>query len=168
MALETVFEKETCSRCGGCGQYSYNQVDGSRCYGCGGKGERLTKRGAAASQFFRNSCMVELGSITIGDIIEVEQMSADCRSRLRYFSPVVEISEVREIAKSKNFATGEWEPIYGITVSTEHAKYGKSGIVAKPDHMVRKGQSAEDRAAKIAAALEYQATLTKTGAPRKR
>ena len=42
------YEKETCGRCGGSGQYSYNQIDGSRCYGCGGSGQRLTKRGAAA------------------------------------------------------------------------------------------------------------------------
>lgn len=27
-----------CERCGGCGRYSFNQVDGSRCYGCNGKG----------------------------------------------------------------------------------------------------------------------------------
>jgi hypothetical protein len=27
-----------CGRCGGYGQYSYNQLDGSMCYGCGGSG----------------------------------------------------------------------------------------------------------------------------------
>ena len=30
--------KGTCSRCGGSGHYSYNQLDGTRCYGCGGSG----------------------------------------------------------------------------------------------------------------------------------
>jgi hypothetical protein len=34
---------DTCSRCGGCGQYSYNQLHGSVCYGCGGKGYALAK-----------------------------------------------------------------------------------------------------------------------------
>jgi len=28
----------TCGRCGGSGHYSFNQIDGSRCYGCGGAG----------------------------------------------------------------------------------------------------------------------------------
>jgi hypothetical protein len=28
-----------CSRCGGCGRYSFNQIDGDRCYGCGGSGK---------------------------------------------------------------------------------------------------------------------------------
>lgn len=27
-----------CSRCGGSGNYSFNQIDGSRCYGCNGTG----------------------------------------------------------------------------------------------------------------------------------
>lgn len=32
-----------CDRCGGCGQYSFNQVDGTTCYGCGGTGHRYPK-----------------------------------------------------------------------------------------------------------------------------
>ncbi|GHV06463.1 hypothetical protein FACS1894217_05190 [Clostridia bacterium] len=28
---------QTCSRCGGSGHYSYNQIDGTRCFKCGGK-----------------------------------------------------------------------------------------------------------------------------------
>lgn len=31
----------TCGRCGGTGNYSYNQMDGTRCYGCGGSGKKL-------------------------------------------------------------------------------------------------------------------------------
>ncbi len=34
------FPLETCGRCGGCGQYSFNALDGTRCYGCGGTGKR--------------------------------------------------------------------------------------------------------------------------------
>lgn len=30
--------RTACPRCGGSGHYSYNQMDGSRCYGCGGRG----------------------------------------------------------------------------------------------------------------------------------
>lgn len=43
----------TCSRCGGSGRFSHNQIDGDRCYGCNGKGEtlpRLTKKIAAEAK----------------------------------------------------------------------------------------------------------------------
>lgn len=36
LADGTVFE--FCSRCGGCGHYSFNPQDGTRCYGCNGSG----------------------------------------------------------------------------------------------------------------------------------
>lgn len=32
-----------CSRCCGSGEYSFNQIDGSRCYGCGGAGQIFPK-----------------------------------------------------------------------------------------------------------------------------
>lgn len=33
--------KSKCPRCGGSGHYSYNQMDGTRCYGCGGSGVKV-------------------------------------------------------------------------------------------------------------------------------
>ena len=33
--------KSKCPRCGGSGHYSYNQMDGTRCYGCGGSGIKV-------------------------------------------------------------------------------------------------------------------------------
>lgn len=35
--------KGTCPRCGGSGHYSYNQMDGTRCYGCNGTGISIQK-----------------------------------------------------------------------------------------------------------------------------
>jgi hypothetical protein len=32
-----------CSRCHGSGHYSFNQIDGTRCYGCNGRGEVMPK-----------------------------------------------------------------------------------------------------------------------------
>lgn len=32
---------KTCSRCGGSGSYSYNQMDGDRCFGCSGSGKQM-------------------------------------------------------------------------------------------------------------------------------
>jgi len=38
------FPVEVCGRCAGTGQFSYNQIDGSRCYGCDGKKVRHTRK----------------------------------------------------------------------------------------------------------------------------
>lgn len=46
------FDTKPCSRCGGSGRYSYNQIDGDRCYGCGGAGVQLSKKGAAARKAY--------------------------------------------------------------------------------------------------------------------
>lgn len=32
-----------CSRCGGCGKFSYNRIDGTVCYGCNGSGKAVVK-----------------------------------------------------------------------------------------------------------------------------
>ena len=42
------YETEACSRCGGSGHYSYNQISGTRCFKCGGGKTQLTRRGARA------------------------------------------------------------------------------------------------------------------------
>jgi hypothetical protein len=34
---------KTCGRCGGSGHYSYNQISGTTCFGCGGRGEVVRK-----------------------------------------------------------------------------------------------------------------------------
>jgi DnaJ-class molecular chaperone len=36
-ALFALGFRQECGRCGGTGRYSYNQMDGDRCYGCNGK-----------------------------------------------------------------------------------------------------------------------------------
>ena len=35
--------KAPCKRCGGSGHYSYNSLDGTRCYGCGGRGYNVSE-----------------------------------------------------------------------------------------------------------------------------
>ena len=60
------FEIETCGRCGGTGEYSFNLMDGTRCYGCQGKGVRYTKRGAAAYEYFRKGFTVKWSEVEVG------------------------------------------------------------------------------------------------------
>ncbi len=42
------YQTESCSRCGGCGEYSYCQMHGTRCFKCGGNGKQLTRAGSRA------------------------------------------------------------------------------------------------------------------------
>lgn len=56
-------EKTTCSRCCGSGKYSYNMMHGDRCYGCGGTGIALTKRGKAA-----RAKLIELQQRPVADL----------------------------------------------------------------------------------------------------
>lgn len=65
----TVFECDVCSRCGGTGEYSFNQMDGTRCYGCNGTGWSYTKRGKAAREFYRKSLTKRADELRVGDQI---------------------------------------------------------------------------------------------------
>lgn len=40
--------KQTCSRCGGSGKYSFNMLDGDVCYGCRGRGFQMVDVAALA------------------------------------------------------------------------------------------------------------------------
>ena len=42
------FPIQTCTRCHGSGHYSYNQIHGTMCYGCGGTGVQIVKKAKPA------------------------------------------------------------------------------------------------------------------------
>jgi len=84
--LKTVFEKQTCGRCGGSGRFSYNQMDGDTCYGCRGNGEILTKRGRAAHLYYKGLITVMVKDVQEGDTI------IDCGIRRRV--PTAERKEI--------------------------------------------------------------------------
>src|ERR1035438_7571332 len=64
--LATGFESQICSRCGGCGRYSFNQMDRDMCYGCRGCGLVFTKRGSVARQYFQDSILTAAGDVKAG------------------------------------------------------------------------------------------------------
>lgn len=148
------FEIQTCTRCGGSGRYSYNQIDGSRCYGCGGTGKSYTKRGRVAKLRYEERLCVPAGELKVGDLMQVRELVGFSGGERRYFAPIVEI-----VPDTLNEGM--------ISISTEHEKYGKNGLICSPKHTVRKGWSAEEKKPLIAEALAYQASLTKAGKPRK-
>ena len=49
------FPLEVCGRCHGTGNYSYNEIDGTTCYGCSGSGFKITKRAEKAYAAFRTA-----------------------------------------------------------------------------------------------------------------
>jgi hypothetical protein len=142
------FEIQTCSRCGGSGHYSYNQINGTTCFGCGGTGKKHTKRGAVAHAAYIESLKVRLGDLKVGDLLRVETFGR------AYFAPIVEIGAPHVNGWSER--DGVRKDSVVINVTTQHAKYGRSGLVASPDYMARKGWTAEEKAPLIAAALQLQ------------
>ena len=67
-----VYDMETCGRCGGSGHYSYNQIHGTVCYGCGGRGKRQTrqaKKALAEIESLRKTFDVPAADLKSGDKI---------------------------------------------------------------------------------------------------
>lgn len=158
----TKFEFEVCSRCGGSGHYSYNQINGSTCFGCAGAGYRLTRRGRLANQHMRELLSVTIDQLKVGDVIQCEDLNR------RYYAPVVEIVHDTE-STSSSLRDGVMVPNPPfVRVTTQHARYGRFGVIGQGSHKVRKQWTREETEAALAQALAYQSTLTKSGHERKR
>lgn len=140
----TEFEYEVCSRCGGEGRYSYNQMDGDRCYGCGGTGYKLTKRGAAAREFYLALVSKPATEIIAGDRVFLSGIGQGW-----YVVESVTVMENGMI--DLNFVTSK----------------GMSGARLRPSDTLRVAQAPEAKTAKLAQAIAFQSTLTKQGKPRK-
>lgn len=151
IARQTVFEIRACGRCGGCGRYSWCSMHGDTCFGCGGRGWQYTKRGAAAAAFLADSLKKRADEFVVGDLLKVDAVPGFQGS---YFATVIEVK------------TNEDGTISIDTESKSGSKFRYAG--AQPDQLLRPGRSNEEKAAARVAAVEYQATLTKQGKPRKR
>lgn len=152
MTTTTVtYEKETCGRCAGTGSHSYNQVHGSTCFGCGGSGQKLTKRGKAAKEFADAMLEILVQDVVIGQHVSYRDPYNGKTTR-------VTVREINSFASSKKMVDGEWVPVLAYTLLGETHKIGPLGTGIR----VRLTPTAE-HVAKIA---EYQDSLTKTGKPR--
>jgi hypothetical protein len=167
-----LFENEICGRCGGTGSYSFNQLDGSRCYGCGGSKRRLTKRGAEAQRFFRGLLMRRADELQIGDVVSyIVPMNSGATARANG-ARVIEIDREPKVTmwSIRRTPDGSEEriPCPTISYTTEHSRLGRCGHSCAPDSMIEIRGSDEERKAAIEQALAYQETLTKAGKPAKR
>lgn len=80
--------RETCTRCGGSGSYSYNQRDGTRCYGCNGRRERaakLTKRILDAAR----------AKVEAGELVALRERWAALAAAKRQIAP--RVARAREV-----------------------------------------------------------------------
>lgn len=147
-----LFEHECCGRCGGSGQYSYNQMDGTRCYGCGGSGWKLTKRGHAAQKYLDALRSVRADALAVGDLVSISPYGF-CRVTAVRVAPAKELG---------CYGVGR-EDVVMVRIDTT-----KVSTQVMPDAMVKKGWDAETKQQQVAEALAYQATLTQAGVPSKR
>ena len=158
MATKTsALEIQTCSRCHGSGNYSYNQIDGSRCFKCAGSGVVHTKRGAAAYLFLKNIRSVPVNTLKVGDTFRFDDLG-------RSFFVTIESIET----KTMNYITNGEAKSHEAVEVTGKRNGERFSTITGADFMVRKGWSVEEKAAQLALAIEYQATLTEQGKPRKR
>jgi hypothetical protein len=143
------FEVETCSRCGGCGRYSWNQVTGDRCFKCAGAGVTYTKRAKVAREWFREQQMTTLADLAVGDLVYSEPgIFAGGWTR------VVSIEEARPYSY-------EGEVREALTV--QYQRFG--GMTAPKSFRVRR--SGPDHADLLAQAVAMQETLNRLGKPSK-
>ena len=160
------FETETCSRCGGSGHYSYCQAYGTTCFRCSGRKQTYTKRGAAALAFYESLCKVRADSLKIGDVIRCGGVT-NGGTPFDFFATVTGVG-VDTGARSVDQVTGELRPMFTITTVCKKRGNLVSGLtVGDGSALVRKAQTADEKAAKLAQAYDYQETLTKAGTPRK-
>lgn len=146
MSEQTTLETTTCSRCGGTGNYSFNIMHGSRCYGCGGAGKVYTRRGKAALAFLVALRSRKASEIEVGDTFLFDAFTS------KFFL------RVNEIIK-RNDGT--------LELVGSHSGY-RTAFIVGPDQVLRKGWSLEEKRDQFIKALAYQETLTQAGTPRKR
>lgn len=157
--FKALFENVTCTRCGGTGNYSYCSMYGTRCFKCAGNGVNLTKRGKAAQMFLNELREIPVEELKVGDTIHCDSFM----SGRAWFGRVVSITDQPSSTLSNGQPAGR---VFAIV--SEHPTCGGMNQHVPHGGSVRKGWTAEEKAAQVAQALAYQATLTKAGVPSKR
>jgi len=161
-AKVTKFETVICSRCGGSGEYSYCQMYGKTCFKCHGKRGVLTKRGAAAKAYYESLLSVPGSELKVGTVIQVKAFL-----RTPGFYAIERIGS--RIQEGSSMVDGVMTPYRCEMVEIETAIVCQSYLADTfPTQTFRVQCDEETKRAAFAKALEYQATLTKEGTPRKR
>ena len=168
--FKTRMETVTCSRCMGAGRYSYNMRDGDRCYGCGGKGVKYTKRASVALGLFIELRAQPLDSFTEGDLVRYRPaMQAE---RTVQLARQIHESNSGSYGKNADGTTNYDEVIKHKAVTFSWGKpENRKGTSYNfpPSHAPMLGAVVSDELHERAVDLivEYQYLLTKQGTVRK-
>jgi hypothetical protein len=119
-------------------------MDGSKCYGCKGKGSKLTLRGKAGSQWFVDQTTIKASVVKIGQTVY--------DSWRRVTVCIIESN-----------AEGN-----GLTKISFLGEDNKNRYIFNAEDLVRVKLSKSDHISLLEKALVYQNTLTKKGLPRKK
>lgn len=147
--MTITYENETCGRCGGTGQYSYNQISGTRCFGCNGKKTCLTKRGKAAKAFADTLLDLRIEQVQVGQRVTHSGI---------YKRTTLTVESIDRAEGGKCFKNGELHPLIVTNLRGGDYVISGSGIT------VRAAPTTE-QAEQI---MAYQDSLTKAGKPRAR
>ena len=154
-------ETTTCGRCCGTGRYSYNQMHGSRCYGCGGSGKAYTRRGAEAQRFLEALRSKRADAFEAGDLMRYDVFMPGGSARI--FVTVVSVEPSDHIV----IVGGKPSDTPSVTIHATHPKFGDVRVTTSADKLIRQGFDADTKRAQLAEAIAYQATLTVKGKVRK-
>ena len=131
-------------------------MHGTRCYGCGGSGKKLTKRGAAARAFYVASQDMPLSELKVGMYIWDDVM------KVGKFMPVLSIGPCGSYSITKDAEGNE------VRTQYVEVKTARGGLGLFPSSTVRAVADEATRRSQLAAALEYQASLGVNGKPLKK
>jgi hypothetical protein len=163
MKKPSIFEHSTCGKCGGDGLYHAPSGYGRHCFGCGGKGYKLSARGAAASRFLTNLLSKPLSELKVGDKYYYQGFS--CGS---FVQPSCWVTVEKIVALPRIEAVGGEKYLNGLPADEIVYKVegDHSGIQwIGPDHSFRVSHTNEQKREKQMLALAYQSYLNKNGSP---
>lgn len=149
-------ETRTCTRCGGSGHYSYCQMHGTTCFGCSGSGKQYTKRGRAAYLYLVELRKKPMEEVTFGDWVKMDGIPGF--SRTTFFK--VDTLESTFAPAYSNHRS--------LVVTGSTAKGERMSMSGPVGYKVALGFDKATKVAQYRKAVEFQATLTKAGTPRKR
>ena len=108
--MQLSYDSQTCTRCAGSGHYSYNQINGTTCFGCNGSGQKDSKRGAATRTFMNNLLTMNVSDLPIGVRFTIPNMYQGIYS-------VAAISDPVQSGWSQS-GDGPKIPSYRVTITT--------------------------------------------------
>lgn len=108
------YDTTECGRCLGSGEYSYNQRDGKKCWGCGGSGKVYTKAAQKSRQavddLLDEMTVVHASTIAVGDRVQT--------SGMRGYATVTQV-EHKTAEESGSSSNGVPHPTVSLTYETK-------------------------------------------------